>query len=64
MSLDNLVKIHQLQRHTTNPQEVLRLLEAAERNLADSRNATISDPTRFDAGYKAMADAIDLSMFR
>lgn len=54
MSLDNLVKIHQLQRHTTNPQEVGRLLEAAARNLADSQNETISDPTRFDAAYKAI----------
>ena len=54
MSLENLLKIHQLQRHTTNPQEVQRLLEAAARNLADSHNATVSDPTRFDAAYKAI----------
>lgn len=54
MSLDNLVKIHQLQRHTTNPQEVQRLLEAAAGNLADSRNETVSDPTRFDVAYKAI----------
>lgn len=54
MSLENLVKIQQLQRHTTNPHEVGRLLQAAMRNLDDSRNETISDPTRFDAGYKAI----------
>jgi hypothetical protein len=54
MSLENLVKIHQLQHHTTHPEEVQRLLAAANRNLADSKNASISDPTRFDAGYKAI----------
>jgi hypothetical protein len=54
MSLDNLVKIHQLQRHATNPQEVQRLLEAAARNIADSRNETVSDSTRFDVAYKAI----------
>lgn len=37
MSLENLVKINQLQQHTTNAQEVQRLLAAATRNLADSK---------------------------
>jgi hypothetical protein len=54
MSLENLVKTNQLQRHTTNPQEVERLLASADRNLADSRNESISDETRFDAAYKAI----------
>lgn len=54
MSLENLVKINQLLHHTTNPQEVQRLLISADRNLADSRNESISDETRFDAAYKAI----------
>ena len=54
MSLENLVKINQLQHHTTNTQEVERLLVSADRNLADSRNESISDETRFDAAYKAI----------
>lgn len=54
MSLENLVKIHQLQHHATNAQEVQRLLTAASRNLADSKTTTISDETRFDAAYKTI----------
>ncbi|MEO8152444.1 MAG: hypothetical protein ABI605_05190 [Rhizobacter sp.] len=31
-----------------------RLLAAAERNIADSRVAAVSDENRFDAAYKAI----------
>jgi hypothetical protein len=54
MSLENLVKTHQLQHHKTNAQEVQRLLAAASRNLADSGVPGLSDETRFDAAYKAI----------
>ena len=54
MSLENLLKIHQLQRHTVTVQEVQRLLAAASRNLADSAVDGISEETRFDAAYKAI----------
>ena len=54
MSLDNLVKINQLQRHETHPEEVGRLLAAAQRNLADAGNEAISDESRFDIAYKAI----------
>ena len=54
MSLENLLKINQLQRHTATAQEVQRLLAAASRNLADSGVEGISDETRFDAAYKAI----------
>jgi len=54
MSLENLVKINQLKHHTSNVEEVQRLLAAARRNLADSQSETISDETRFDAAYKAI----------
>lgn len=54
MSLENLVKINQLQHHAANPAEVQRLLTAARRNLADSEVKGISDETRFDAAYKAI----------
>lgn len=36
------------------PAEVQRLLAAAERNLADSHVAQVSDETRFDAAYRAV----------
>ena len=54
MSLENLLKIHQLQRHTATAKEVQRLLAAASSNLADSAVGLISDETRFDAAYKAI----------
>lgn len=54
MSLENLLKINQLQRHTATAREVQRLLAAASRNLADSGVEGLSDETRFDAAYKAI----------
>jgi len=54
MSLQNLLKINQLQRHAATGQEVQRLLAAASRNLADSGVEGLSDETRFDAAYKAI----------
>lgn len=54
MSLDNLVKTHQLARYTARPIEVQRLLVAAGRNLADARAEHISDETRFDCAYKTI----------
>lgn len=54
MSLDNLVKTHQLVPHMARPAEVQRLLAAAKRNLADAHVSGISGETRFDAAYKAI----------
>lgn len=54
MSLENLVKINQLQHHTTNPEEVSRLLSAARSSLADAAHEGISDASRFDMAYKAI----------
>ena len=54
MTLQNLLKIGRLKEHAPTPAEVQRLLAAAERNLADSRVASISDETRFDAAYRAV----------
>lgn len=54
MTLQNLLKIGRLKRHAPTPQEIQRLLAAAERNLTDARNESISDETRFDVAYKAI----------
>lgn len=54
MSLENLLKIRQLETHTTNAEQLGKLLEAAKRSLADATEATISHETRFDAAYKAI----------
>ena len=54
MSLENLVKIKQLQHHTATAQEVARLLAAAQASLADAGNTSISDASRFDLAYKSI----------
>ena len=62
MSLENLVKINQLQRHAATADEVQRLLAAASRNLADSGVAGLSDETRFDAAYKSIMQCAMLGL--
>lgn len=54
MSLENLLKIGQLNTHTTNADQLGKLLEAAKRSLADANEARISNETRLDAAYKAI----------
>ena len=54
MSLDNLLKINQLQVHTPTREAVLRLLEAAKRNIADAHISAVSGENRFDAAYKCI----------
>ena len=54
MTLENLLKIGQLKSHVTDAGEIVRLLEAAKRNLADAHVTSISPETRFDCAYKAI----------
>ena len=54
MSLENLVKTHQLAPHTPRAIEVQRLLAAASRNLVDAGTKGISDETCFDCAYKTI----------
>jgi len=62
MTLQNLLKIGRLKPHAPTPQEIQRLLAAAERNLADAGAAAISDETRFDAAYKAVMQLAMVAM--
>ena len=62
MSLENLLKINQLQRHEAKAEEVQRLLAAAERNLADCAVPGLSDETRFVAAYKAIMQCAMLGL--
>ncbi len=65
MTLQNLLRIGRLKPHSPTPQEIQRLLAAAERNLTDARVAAVSDETRFDAAYKAiMQSALIAKMAR
>jgi len=53
MTLDNLVG-RTLERIEPDPATIVRLLRAAERNLADADVDRISAENRFDAAYKAI----------
>jgi len=52
--LANLLKTGQLKEHRADPEEIGRLMAAAERSLADARVDAISAETRFDAAYRAI----------
>jgi hypothetical protein len=52
MTLQNLLRIGKLKDHAPTAAEVLRLLAAVDRNLADAAVPKVSDETRFDAAYK------------
>ena len=54
MSLRNLLKIGQLEEHETDATQVRRMLQSAERSIADAGQASISLETRLDAAYRAV----------
>jgi len=54
MSLQNLLKIGQLEEHETNAEQVRRMLDSAERGITDARQESISPETRLDAAYRAI----------
>jgi hypothetical protein len=62
MSLDNLVRTHQLAPHVPRPIEVQQLLAAAKRNLADAGSQEISDETRFDCAYKSIMQCASIGL--
>lgn len=53
MTLNNLVGIS-LEKLTAQPIAIKRLLQAAERNIEDSKIDLVSLENRFDAAYKAI----------
>ena len=54
MSLQNLLKTGLLEEHETNAVQVRRMLESADRSIADARQQSISPETRLDASYRAI----------
>ncbi len=54
MSLQNLLKIGQLEEHETDATQVGRMLQSAARSIADARQESISPETRLDAAYRAI----------
>lgn len=63
MSLANLLKINKLQVHSPSRDAVQRLLEAANRNIADAHITEISAENRFDAAYKSIMQCAMLALW-
>lgn len=63
MTLENLLAIRQLQAHAAEPAAVKKLLDAAQRNLADARVDRISPDNRFDAAYKCVMQCAMLGLW-
>jgi len=63
MTLQNLLAINKLQPHTPACSAVLKLLRAAERNLADARLDALSSDNRFDAAYKTIMQCAMLGLW-
>ena len=63
MSLQNLLAIGRLQEHTPDSGGVAKLLQAAQRNLADARIAQVSPDNRFDAAYKCIMQCAILGLW-
>lgn len=53
MTLNNLIGKN-LETITVNHQAIKRLIDAAKRNIADSKVTAVSAENRFDAAYKAI----------
>ncbi|NOU41583.1 MAG: DNA-binding protein [Methylotenera sp.] len=63
MILVNLLKINKLQVHSPSRDAVQRLLEAANRNIADAHITEISAENRFDAAYKCIMQCAMLALW-
>ena len=62
-SLENLARAKQLNAEPPSAKQIGRLLESAEAQLRDSRNASLSAPSRFMLAYNA-AHAFALAALR
>jgi hypothetical protein len=63
MTLQNLLGIGQLQTFEASATDVVKLLQAARRNLADARIDAVSEDTRFDAAYKCIMQCAMLGLW-
>ena len=61
MSLDNLVG-RTLEKITPDRVNIMRLLDAAKRNIADSKIDQVSAENRFDAAYKAIMQSANAAL--
>jgi hypothetical protein len=63
MSLQNLLRIGRLAKHTTNADQVRRLLASARRCIDDARQASISLESRLDVAYRAIMQASMIALW-
>ena len=63
MSLENLLKIGQLERHETDAVQLGRLLDSSVRCLDDARQESITAETRLEAGYRAIMQLSMLALW-
>lgn len=63
MTLENLARIGRLREHKPTAGEIAKLLAAAERNLADARNSSSSDGTRYTCAYTAVMQTAQAALF-
>lgn len=63
MSLQNLLRIGQLEEHTSNSAQLGKLLAAASRCISDSREVRVSLETRFEAAYRAIMQLSMAALF-
>jgi len=54
VSLQNLLKVGQLEEHETDAEQVRRMLDSAKRCIIDAGQKSISPETRLDAAYRAI----------
>ena len=62
MSLENLVKIGQLEPITPDAHDINRLLEAARRSLNDAQLSGLSAEGRFEMAYKAIMQSANAAL--
>lgn len=62
MSLENLARIGQIEAITPTSQDIIRLIEAAERSLADAQTPGLSAEGRFDMAYKAIMQSANAAL--
>lgn len=63
MSLQNLVRLEQLETHEPNKRQVSDLLLAVRRGIADAKVEAISEETRFDAAYRVIMNCAMLALW-
>jgi hypothetical protein len=63
MSLENLLRIGQLEQHTTDANQANKLLDSSARCLKDARQDSITPETRLEAGYRAIMQLSMLALW-